>query len=68
VISVVTKKAENTILFPSSFVDVVGSSIRDPGSEIRDSGWVNIRIRDSGFEINTADLQKWNVTNLRKCN
>ncbi len=29
-----------------SFVDVFGSWIRDPGSEIRDPGWVKIRIRD----------------------
>jgi hypothetical protein len=31
---------------PLSFVTVFGSGIRDPGSEIRDPGWVKIRIRD----------------------
>jgi hypothetical protein len=35
---------------PLSFVPVAvfGSGIRDPGSEIRDPGWVKIRIRDPG--------------------
>jgi hypothetical protein len=31
---------------PLSFAAVFGSGIRDPGSEIRDPGWVKIRIRD----------------------
>jgi hypothetical protein len=33
-------------ILPLSFVAVFGSEIRDPGSGIRDPGWVKIRIRD----------------------
>jgi hypothetical protein len=29
----------------------------DPGSEIRDPGWVKIRIRDPGSGINIPDSQ-----------
>jgi hypothetical protein len=46
---VATKKGMKTNFFsPLSFVAVFGSGIRDPGYEIRDPGWVKIRIRDSG--------------------
>jgi hypothetical protein len=46
---VATKKGMTTNFFsPLSFVAVFGSGIRDPRSEIRDPGWVKIRIRDPG--------------------
>jgi hypothetical protein len=38
----------NNFFSPLSFVAVFGYGIRDPGSEIRDPGWVKIRIRDPG--------------------
>ncbi len=44
---VATQKGMTTNFYsPLSFVAVFGSGIRDPGSEIRDPGWVKIRIRD----------------------
>jgi hypothetical protein len=44
---VATKKSLTTNFFSLlSFAAVFGSGIRDPGSEIRDPGWVKIRIRD----------------------
>jgi hypothetical protein len=36
----------NFFFSPLSFVAVFGSGIRDLGSEIRDPGWVKIRIWD----------------------
>jgi hypothetical protein len=45
---------------PLSFVTVFGSGIRDPGSEIRDPGWVKIRIREPGSGINIPDPPHWN--------
>jgi hypothetical protein len=43
---VTTKKYDNNFFSSLSFVAVFGSGIRDPGCEIRDPGWVKIRIRD----------------------
>jgi hypothetical protein len=40
------KRYDKNFFSPLSFVPVFGSGIRDPGSEIRDPGWVKIRIRD----------------------
>jgi hypothetical protein len=42
---------------PLSFVAVLGSGIRDLGSEIRDPGWVKIRIREK--HPGSATLVSW---------
>ncbi len=55
---VATKKGLTINIFsPLSLVNVFGSGIRDPRSEIRDPGWVKIRIRDPGSMINIPDPQ-----------
>jgi hypothetical protein len=45
IVFVVTKNGRTKEFSPSSFVAVVGSGI---GNEIRDPGWIKIRIRDTG--------------------
>jgi hypothetical protein len=41
-----TRRTKKNVFPLPFFLAAVGSGIRDPGSEIRDPGWIKIRIRD----------------------